>query len=88
MFTSPAPVKDSAMRHEIRYGKPWWEQVADYNEADQDDFIKGVYTGRFTHRVRQPQSYFLGLSSGYRAREFARPESHTGKQYGNTGLSK
>ena len=76
------------MRHEKRYDKPWWEQVADYNDVDQKDFLQGVFQGRFTWRQPTQEAYFMGFSSGIRAREFAKPEPITGKQHGHSGLSK
>lgn len=58
--------------------KPWWEKVADYNDADQEEFLQGVFQGLTTYRPRQQQSYILGLVAGYRNREFAQPKSWTG----------
>lgn len=73
----PAPVKDSAMRND----KPWWEKVADYNDADQQDFLKGVFQGRLTYRPPlRGLTFIKGLGAGYQAREFAKPESWTGKK--------
>lgn len=63
----------------MRNEKPWWERVADFNDADQDDFLRGVFQGKVTYRPKQGYSYVLGLSAGYKAREFAKPESWTGK---------
>lgn len=65
----------------MRNEKPWWEKVADYNDADQEDFLRGVYQGRITQRPPlRGMAYLKGLSAGYKAREFAKPESWTGKQ--------
>lgn len=71
----PAPEKDSAMRD----FKPWWEKVADFNDADQEEFLQGVFQNKTTYRPRQLHSHVLGLSAGYKNREFARVESWTGK---------
>jgi hypothetical protein len=60
--------------------KPWWEQVATFeNGNDQENFLKGVYQGLTTNRPAQRQSYLMGLVAGYRNRPFAQPKSHTGK---------
>lgn len=59
--------------------KPWWERVADFNDVDQQEFLRGVYQGKTTYRPPQGQSYVMGLSAGYKAREFLTPESHTGR---------
>lgn len=75
----PAPEKDSAMRD----FKPWWERVADFNDADQQEFLLGVYQGKLTYRPPQPSSHLLGLSAGYQSREFAKPDSWTGRPNDN-----
>ena len=59
--------------------KPWWERVADFNESDQEEFLRGVFQGKISSRPPQPNSYIMGLSAGYRDREFVQPKSHTGK---------
>ena len=65
----------------MRNEKPWWEKVADYNDADQEDFLRGVFQGKVTYRPRiQGLSYLKGLGAGYTAREFAKPQSWTGKK--------
>ena len=64
----------------MRNEKPWWEKVADFNDADQREFLQGVFQGRVTYRPRQFQARLIGLGAGYKAREFAKPESWTGKQ--------
>lgn len=59
--------------------KPWWERVADFNDGDQQEFLKGVFQGNTTYRPRQGQSYIMGLAAGYRNRKFVKPESYTGR---------
>lgn len=63
----------------MRNEKPWWEKVADFNDVDQQDFLKGVFQGRTTFRPKQAQARLLGLGAGFRAREYANPEPWTGK---------
>jgi hypothetical protein len=62
--------------------KPWWERVADFNDADQENFLRGVYQASTTYRPKQPQSYIMGLAAGYRNREFVQPESYKGRPNG------
>lgn len=64
----------------MRDFKPWWEKVADFPDNEQEEFLRGVYQGKLTYRPPQPSSYLMGLSAGYRNREFAQPQSWTGKQ--------
>lgn len=59
--------------------KPWWERVADFNDKDQQEFLRGVYQNKTTYRPSQPQSYIMGLAAGYRDREFLQPKPFTGK---------
>ena len=75
----PAPEKDSAMRD----FKPWWEKVADYNDPDQQEFLRGAYQGMVTYRPPQPNAYLIGLSAGYNNRKFANPDSWTGRPNDN-----
>lgn len=59
--------------------KPWWERVADFNDKDQEEFLRGVFQGKTTYRPRQGQSHIMGLAAGYRDREFVQPKSYTGE---------
>lgn len=60
--------------------KPWWEKVADFNDVDQQEFLRGAFQTRITYRPRQLHSHVLGLIAGYKNRKFVQPESYKGRQ--------